>query len=270
MPALTDHLHDVLPYIDRFVEHAGEHALRVAPDANEVVFDANWKMQLENNVDGYHLSFTHQSLFGVLQQRTGKQPRYLSGSAKDAAKVEAFSNGHAVMDLRSVATDVLRERLDIVPGAPPAGADLDEYFGIEGGEDLYLKSTGPPMNVSIFPNLNLGSINICEIHPLSVNRTRVVLRPLLLDGVPDDINRIRLRYHEIGSGPAGFVQPDDVEMFDRVGLGLASEEVEWIQMTRGLERETVADDGHRVSHISDETPQRGQYRRWRELMGAEG
>ena len=94
--------------------------------------------------------------------------------------------------------------------------------------------------------------------------------PLLLDGVPDDINRIRLRYHEIGSGPAGFVQPDDVEMFDRVGLGLASEEVEWIQMTRGLERETVAADGHKVSHISDETPQRGQYRRWRELMSVGG
>lgn len=269
VPALTDHLRDVLPHIDRFVEYAGDRPLRVAPDANEVVYDANWKMQLENNVDGYHLSFTHQSLFGVLQKRTGKQPRYLGGSAEGEAKVEAFSNGHAVMDLRSVATDVLRERLDIVPGAPPPGADLDEYFGIDDGEDLYLKSTGPPMNVSIFPNLNLGSINICEIHPLSANRTRVVLRPLLLDGVPDDINRIRLRYHEIGSGPAGFVQPDDVEMFDRVGLGLASEEVEWIQMTRGIEREVVAEDGHRVSHISDETPQRGQYRRWRELMGAE-
>lgn len=266
--ALTEHLRDVLPYIDRFVEHAGAHALRVSPDANEVVFDANWKMQLENNVDGYHLSFTHQSLFGVLQARTGRQTRYLGGNAEGEATVEAFANGHAVMDLRSVATEVLRERLDIVPGAPPPGADLDAYFGIEGAEDLYLASTGPPMNVSIFPNLNLGSINICEIHPLAVNRTRVVLRPLLLDGVPDDVNRIRLRYHEIGSGPAGFVQPDDVEMFERVAQGLASEEVEWIQMTRGRERETVAGDGHRVSHISDETPQRGQYRHWRELMGA--
>jgi anthranilate 1,2-dioxygenase (deaminating, decarboxylating) large subunit len=267
VPALTEHLRDVLPHIDRFVEHAGAHALRVAPDANEVVYDGNWKMQLENNVDGYHLSFTHQSLFGVLQKRTGKQSRYLSSSQEGEATVEAFANGHAVMDLRAVATEVLRERLDIVPGAPAPDADLDEYFGIENAEDLYLKSTGPPMNVSIFPNLNLGSINICEVHPLSVDRTRVVLRPLLLDGVPDDINRLRLRYHEIGSGPAGFVQPDDIEMFERVALGLDSEEVEWIQMTRGRERERVEGAEHRVSHISDETPQRGQYRHWRQLMG---
>jgi anthranilate 1,2-dioxygenase (deaminating, decarboxylating) large subunit len=268
VPALTDHLRDVLPYIDRFVEHAGKYALQVSPDANEVVYDANWKMQLENNVDGYHLSFTHQSLFGVLQKRTGRQPRYLTGSSEGEAKVEAFSNGHAVMDLRSVATKVLRERLDIVPGAPPPEVDLDSHFGFEGAEDLYLASTGPPMNISIFPNLNLGSINICEIHPLAVNRTRVVLRPLLLADAPAEINRIRLRYHEIGSGPAGFVQPDDIEMFERVGQGLASEQVEWVQMSRGRERETVEGEAHRVSHISDETPQRGQYRRWRELMGA--
>jgi phenylpropionate dioxygenase-like ring-hydroxylating dioxygenase large terminal subunit len=270
VPELTDHLRDVLGYIDRFVEHAGEFDLLVAPDANEVAYDANWKMQLENNVDGYHLSFTHQSLFGVLQKRTGRQPRYLSENSENAASVEAFSNGHAVMDLRAVATKALRERLDILPGAPPPGADLDAFFGIEDAERLYLASTGPPMNVSIFPNLNLGSINICEVHPLAVNRTRVVLRPLLLGGVPDEINRIRLRYHELGSGPAGFVQPDDLEMFERVGQGLAAEQSEWVQLTRGQQSETVEGENHRIGQISHETPQRGQYRWWRELMGATG
>jgi phenylpropionate dioxygenase-like ring-hydroxylating dioxygenase large terminal subunit len=277
VPALTDHLRDVLPYIDAFVEHAGAYALQVAPDANEVVYDANWKMQMENNVDGYHLSFTHQSLFSVLQRRTGNQSRYLAkpptGEDVGVATVEAFSNGHAVMDMRSLGNEELRraykrDRLDILPGAPPPGTDLDEYFGIEDAEDLYLASLGPTMNVSIFPNLNLGSINICEVYPLAVNRTRVVLRPLLLADAPDDINRLRLRYHEIGSGAAGFVQPDDMEMFNRVGQGLASEEVEWIEMTRGKDREEVISETHRTSHISDETPQRGQYRWWRELMGA--
>jgi hypothetical protein len=161
-----------------------------------------------------------------------------------------------------------RDRLDILPGAPAPDADLDEYFGIENAEDLYLASLGPTMNVSIFPNLNLGSINICEVYPLAADRTRVVLRPLLLKDAPDDINRMRLRYHEIGSGAAGFVQPDDIEMFNRVNQGLASEEVEWIEMTRGKDRETVVSDTHQVSQISDETPQRGQYRWWRELMSA--
>lgn len=265
VPVLTEHLRDVLPYIDRFVEHSGSHELRVAPDANEAVYRGNWKMQMENNVDGYHLSFTHRSLFTVLQQRTGRQPRYLGSSVEGTATTAALSNGHAVMDLRSVATRVLRERLDVLPGAPSRGVDLDDFFGIEGAEALYLASTGPPMNISIFPNLNLGSINICEVHPLEVGRTRVVLRPLLLRGAPDALNRVRLRYHELGSGPAGFVQPDDLEMFERATHGIAAEQAEWLELSRGLESETVEAAG-RIGHITDETPQRGQYRRWRELM----
>jgi benzoate/toluate 1,2-dioxygenase subunit alpha len=268
VPPLTDHLRDVLPYVDRFVEHAGDYPLQVAQDANEALFNANWKMQLENNVDGYHLNFTHQSLFGVLQQRTGKSPRYLSARSEEVATVEAFANGHAVMDLRSVATHILRDRLAMLPGAPPPDADLDAYFGVENAEELYLASTGPSMNISIFPNLNLGSINICEVHPLAVDRTRVVLRPLLLAGAPDAINRIRLRYHEIGSGPAGFVQPDDLEMFERIGEGLAAEHVEWLHLNRGRDRESARGGAHRVGHVTDETPQRGQYRYWRELMAA--
>jgi phenylpropionate dioxygenase-like ring-hydroxylating dioxygenase large terminal subunit len=271
VPPLAEYLRDVLPYIDVFVEYAGAgHELQVGPDANEVVYDGNWKMQLENNVDGYHLSFTHQSLFAVLQRRTGGQPRYLTGPSEGEPRVVAFPNGHALMDLRAVAhKELRRERLDILPGAPPPDADLDELFGVENGEELYLASTGAPMNLSIFPNFNLGSINICEVHPLAVDRTRVVLRPVLLKDVPPDINRIRLRMHERGSGPAGFVQPDDIEMFERVSIGLAAERVEWINLNRGMENEGVEAETHRVGDISHETPQRGQYRWWRELMGPE-
>lgn len=271
VPPLTEYLRDVLPFIDVFVEYAGAgHELQVGPDANEVVYNGNWKMQLENNVDGYHLSFTHQSLFAVLQRRTGGQPRYLTSPSEGEPQVVAFSNGHALMDLRAVAhKELRRERLDILPGAPPPDADLDEYFGVEGGEDLYLASTGAPMNLSIFPNLNLGSINVCEVHPLAVDRTRVVLRPVLLKEVPPDVNRMRLRMHERGSGPAGFVQPDDIEMFERVSMGLAAEDVEWVNLTRGMEREVVESEDRRVGEISHETPQRGQYRWWRELMGPE-
>ncbi len=268
VPPLTEHLRDVLPYVDRFVDHAAGYDLQIAPDANEVEYAANWKMQLENNCDGYHLNFTHQSLFGVLQQRTGKSPRYLANRAAARPTSEAYGRGHAVMDLRSVAPELMRDRLAVLPGAPPAGADLDAWFGVPDAEALYLASTGPSVNVSIFPNLNLGSINVCEIHPIAVDRTRVVLRPVLLAGAPDAINRTRLRYHEIGSGPAGFVQPDDLEMFERIGQGLLADGVEWVNLDRGRDREVAGEGEHRIGDITDETPQRGQYRWWQQLMGA--
>jgi hypothetical protein len=172
------------------------------------------------------------------------------------------------MDLRSIARDVLRNRLDALPGAPPPGADLDEYFGIEGAEDLYLATTGPGINTTVFPNLQLGSPNICEVHPIAVDKTRVVLRPLLLARAPDEINRMRLRYHELGSGPCGFVQPDDLEMFERVTVGLSAEEPEWVRLDRGEHRESAAAGGPQISHLTDEALLRAQYRRWRELMSS--
>lgn len=266
VPALTEHLRDVLPYIDRFVDQIDGYELRVAPDAHETYVHANWKLPLENSVDGYHLSFTHQSVFAVMEKRTGKRGRYLTARNEKDASTEAFANGHGVMDLRAIAPEVMRNRLDTMPGAPPPGADLDAYFGIDGGEAVYLSTPGTGMNITVFPNLQLGSANICEVHPVSVNRTRIVLRPLLLDGAPDALNRMRLRYHEIGSGPAGFVQPDDLEMFERVQEGLAAARVEWIQLSRGVAREEVGAGEHRTGHLTDEVPQRGQYRWWRRLM----
>lgn len=269
VPALIDHLGKVTPYIDLLVDHADGYEIQVAPDANEVLYNGNWKLSMENSIDGYHLSFTHQSVFAVMEKRTGKPSRYLSSQNEGLARSLSFSNGHTVMDLHSIARDVLRNRLDALSDAPPSGADLDAFFGIEGAEEIYLSTTGPGVNTTVYPNLQLGSPNICEVHPISVDRTRIVLRPLLLRGAPDNINSLRLRYHEIGSGPCGFVQPDDLEMFERVSSGIAAESVEWLLMDRGVSREILTAGGSRASQITDEGPQRAQYRRWRELMGAQ-
>ena len=85
---MTEHLSDVIPYIDPSSSWAGDYELQVAPDANEVIYDANWKMQMENNVDGYHLSFTHQSLFSVLQRRTGNQSRYVTKRPREESEAQ--------------------------------------------------------------------------------------------------------------------------------------------------------------------------------------
>jgi phenylpropionate dioxygenase-like ring-hydroxylating dioxygenase large terminal subunit len=266
VPVLTDHLRPVLPYIDLFVEASAGFDIAVAKDAYDVIYDGNWKMQLENGVDGYHLNFTHQSTFPVVQQRTGSNSRYLTNSSQTQGTVQAFSSGQSIMDMRTIAVGILRKRLDILPNAPPAGADLDAFYGIQRGEDAYLSTAGSGVAVNIFPNLQLGSSNICEIHPIAVDRTRVILRPVLLSGAPDAVNRVRLRYHEFGSGPAGFVQPDDLEMFERAQTGMAAEAVEWLDLSRGSTRESVGPEDQRIGQITDEAPLRALYRWWRELM----
>ncbi len=266
VPPLEDHLGAATEFLDKFVEHVPGHNLRATKASHRLSFTGNWKMQLENSLDGYHANFTHASFFNLIQQRTKQPAMYLSN--KHVADSLAFGNGHAMLDQRVAAGPALRRRLDILPGAPAPDANLDEFFGVSNASVLYDATPGPGFNLAIYPNLAIVGIHIREIHPISVGRTEIILRPMLADGAPPKLNRLRLRYHDMFYGPSGFGQPDDVEMFERVRAGLDSGSDPWIRLDRGLQREEREGNEIRRGDITDETPQRGQYRQWRHLMGA--
>ena len=273
VPPLVDHLGGARPYIDRFLDHLPGHQLVVADQAHRMVFDGNWKLQMENGVDGYHANFTHQSFFALMQQATGEQSRYISSKdeAQSAGPISAsLGNGHGLLDQSQAASGVLRQRLRTLQGAPPDEADLTAYFGVPDAEALFNATPGPGFNVAVFPNLQLIGIQIREILPVAVDRTEVVIRPMLGQGAPAAINRLRLRYHELFYGIGGFGQPDDMEMFRRVDAGLDATSDEWLWLDRGRRRERTGPEGSRTGHITDEAPQRGQYARYRELMAAGG
>ena len=50
--------------------------------------------------------------------------------------------------------------------------------------------------------------------------------------------------------------------------GLQAEEVEWLLLRRGIERETTDAAGTRIGDPTDETPQRAFHRMWKRLMVA--
>jgi hypothetical protein len=142
-------------------------------------------------------------------------------------------------------------------------ASLEGRFGKERTSEILGASN---VNLAIFPNLLIIGVQLRQVIPVSVNRTDVYATPTTLCGVPDEINVARLRAHESFYGPAGGGAPDDVEMFNRCTAGLQVKSAEWIELTRGLEREQVTPDGIISAHLTDEVPQRALYRRWREVM----
>ena len=122
------------------------------------------------------------------------------------------------------------------------------------------------VNLAVFPNLLIIGIQFRNTMPISATRTDVHLLPTTLKGVPDEINVARLRAHEAFYGSAGGGAPDDVEMFNRCTDGLRVKGAEWLELSRGIEREQVDADGIISGHITDEVPQRAFYRRWKALM----
>jgi phenylpropionate dioxygenase-like ring-hydroxylating dioxygenase large terminal subunit len=108
-----------------------------------------------------------------------------------------------------------------------------------------------------------GHIEI--VQPVSVEECVHWHTPMFWTGVPEWNGRL-LRMAEAGMGPASFLMPDDLIIAGRNQLGLHARTSSWLLLGRGLNRETTDADGRIVSHVTDETTNRGFWRHLRSVM----
>jgi fatty-acyl-CoA synthase len=221
---------------------------------------ANWKMAVENEVDGYHPRFVHQSLFKV----TASQITDVA-SDKASSVVRDLGNGHTELDFRPEYRRLGRmlswcgAREDALPGYVAA---MEERYGKEKARELLVD--GPP-HVMIFPNLFIGEIDLFVIQPLAVDETVQYQTPIFFKGAPD-LSRRLLRQAEATIGPAGLLLADDAEMYERSQQGLRERSPEWAVLRRGLSRERTDEEGYTIANLTDETGQRAIWRHYKELM----
>lgn len=262
-PSLEEHLGAAGPYLDLFVAASPMGELEARSGMHRYCYEANWKFQLENSVDGYHPLFVHRSYFDLVNRRSGTKMRVYED--KSTAVTKDLGHGHSVMDQRVEMGDQYYHRVKMSPGGAALVEQLEHERGAEAARQLLNSIGGNGFNLAVFPNLVIIGVQLRVIKPVAVNRTEVQVSPTKLKGVPAALNNLRLRNYEAFFGPAGFGAPDDLEMFRRVQEGVQAEPVEWLLLSRGLERER-RDEGLIVGGITDETPQRAQYREWRRLM----
>jgi nitrite reductase/ring-hydroxylating ferredoxin subunit len=255
-------------YIDLFMELSPEGAVETRAGIHKYGYDGNWKFQMENGVDGYHPNFVHQAFFETQAGPIGRKVMQLfTGNADYESK--DLGNGHSILDMSPKRAAGPRPTSNILRGATSQGASatymasLLARYGEERTAEILSASN---VNIAVFPNLLIIGIQFRNTMPISPTRTDVHLLPTTLKGVPEEINVARLRAHESFYGPAGGGAPDDVEMFNRCTDGLRVKGAEWLELSRGLERERVGADGVIAGHITDETPQRAFYRKWKAMM----
>jgi nitrite reductase/ring-hydroxylating ferredoxin subunit len=265
---LADYLAAARYYIDLFMDLSPEGAVEARSGIHKYGYDGNWKFQMENGVDGYHPNFVHQAFFETQAGPIGRKVMQLfTGNADYESK--DLGNGHSLLDMAPKRPTGPRPTSNILRGATSQGAtasymaSLITRYGEERTAEILSASN---VNIAVFPNLLIIGIQFRNTMPISATRTDVHLLPTTLKGVPEEINVARLRAHEAFYGPAGGGAPDDVEMFNRCTDGLRVKGAEWLELSRGLEREQVSADGIISGHITDEVPQRAFYRRWKALM----
>ncbi len=69
-------------------------------------------------------------------------------------------------------------------------------------------------------------------------------------------------------GPAGMLLADDTEMYERNQRGVEMLDPEWLDVRRGLQRESVDENGFTIGAGTDVTGMRGFWKHYRTLMEA--
>jgi phenylpropionate dioxygenase-like ring-hydroxylating dioxygenase large terminal subunit len=198
-PSLDEHLGGTRKLLDAFCEVSPTGQIEVFRGQQKCAYNGNWKFQIDNGVDPYHVEFLHRSTFSPEMLKTYNESK---GSVIDM-------DGHGVTDHR-----------DIGPLRPD---------GLPNGG----------FNVVIFPNLILLRTQIRTVRPIAADRTEIYTNVVRLAGVEEEVNRFRLRTQEFEFGPCGVVYADDLDVFERAQAGLQSAAVDWLLVSRGLGREKI-------------------------------
>jgi fatty-acyl-CoA synthase len=261
--SLDEHLGPAKRLIDQFVNLSPEGEIDVRAGVLKHRYRGNWKMALENSVDGYHPNILHHAAMVMMMR--GKVDMEKVFGEKSEALARDLGHGVEQLDLNPVHT---KNGGRVVPPGWSKQA-FDEYrtaMGQHYGEERAdrIMAEGPP-HFCIFPNLIFILNQFRVIQPVSVAETTIHYYPTLLKGAPDEINQRRLSETYLIHGPAGRVAPDDLEAYERNQYGFEARMNEWLVLRRGLHRE-VRDNGMIAGQETDETTQRGIWRHYREVM----
>jgi phenylpropionate dioxygenase-like ring-hydroxylating dioxygenase large terminal subunit len=231
---------------------------------------ANWKLVLDNSVDGYHPAFSHRSLLHMAARYgDGKDMNYFADTPDESPLYCRYlGNGHSFLDQRPAygGAGSYFERQRPAPGREHVASTVDALD--EDAAAVLDLSVGAQLNFTIFPNLMLIGNQIQVLEPVSADETVLTWYATSSDDLPEEVNTLRMRHQE--DFPS-FGEPDDLANFAECQRGLAVPEVEWVLMNRGLGAwDRVKVEGEIITApVTHEIAPRGYFSFWQQLMNGE-
>jgi phenylpropionate dioxygenase-like ring-hydroxylating dioxygenase large terminal subunit len=274
--SLEDFLGPAKASFDDFVDRAPGGELEVAGGVFKHSYNGNWKLMLENHLDGAHPAWVHASSVAVA--RNAPDPggeRYSDIAVRqmrqngapdavwEATGIWTTPRGHGYMgdyhdDDRLVAGlgnpvfDEYRRRLI---------ADVGERRA-----DQILRVT--LWNTIVYPNCSFMSQfrQLRIIHPLAVDRSVVYTYSFRMPRAPAQMFRDTVAFANVVNGTGSWVLTDDLEVYERIQRGLASDAPEWVYIGRGYGRDVDDGSTQRGASGTSEVFIRGQMRAWLDYM----
>ena len=256
---LVTYLAGAKEYLDLVVDQAQE-GMKVVQGSNKYTMKANWKLLVENSLDGYHLVPTHQTYLDYISSLGNDQ----SGepmTARIPGRARALGNGHCVIESPA------RNGRPIAHWHPLYGEDAKEPMArvrerlVEKyGEERTFQMADTSRNLIIYPTLvinDIMAITIRYFEPLAPGNMNVTAWNLVPREESGDVLARRLDSFLTFLGPGGFATPDDVEALESCQAGFRATENEWSDISRGMLRPALT---------TDELQMRGFWRQWHANM----
>ena len=211
---------------------------------------ANWKLLVENSLDGYHAAHTHERFFTHFMPTMGLADAGIAKTASGPAPVSTdtrpLGNGHTTI---------------IYPdpnGRKAPGYEFRKKYApdeFKAYEELLAKRHGPEKarmiengsgNYLIFPNLLVidGWHVFRTFYPSSPDYMEITGWGAMPKEDGPTLRKARLEWYLGFQGPGGFATPDDVEALEGCQMGFAThKEVEWSDISRGMKGNTNGGPG---------------------------
>lgn len=255
---LVEYLADAKEYLDLVCDQS-EVGMDIVQGTQSYSMRANWKLLVENSIDGYHALPTHQRYMAFLAESGGLDMQSVS-RLRGAGK--ALGNGHAVIEYEPPWGRVVARWAPSFGEAKKADiAALQQRLEARFGAEWAYRVGQTSRNLAIFPNLvinDIMSITVRTFFPVSPDYMEVSAWALAPQEENAADRALRLDNFLTFLGPGGFATPDDVEMLESCQKGFANREVAWSDISRGMKREQP--------QTTDELQMQTFWRQWRERM----
>src|SRR6201991_3212174 len=256
-PGLEESLGHIITSLDDMIDRAPDGEIEAAGGVFKHGYDANWKIYFENLCDAAHPLFTHRSSIEASQAQSDEV--HSDGSGEIAIRqmrqngapysfwetqvgIWTYPNGHSYLGDYHDDSKLVAALKDTM--FPDYIAALEKKTGKQETQRMFEVRR---WNSNIYPNVSLmsqfGQLRV--VHPIAVSRTVVHTYNFKLKGAPEQMFRNTISFANIVNGTGSLVLTDDLEIYNRIDLGLSSEGAEWLQIGRGFQSDVPDTHGGR-------------------------
>lgn len=266
-PPLADYLGPAADYFALIDEQSAD-GVRALPGAQRYRARANWKLLVENAMDGYHFAPSHVTFLEYLK-RTGTTTSDTGNSVtfcgRHLGSVQPNHGGRIGLSWEPRFGIEEKERIE---------RNRAEIFGRLGEERGRYLTDGFKV-LYFLPNLilfDIESVSVRMLEPVAPDLTEVTAWALAPRTEDPASTGLRLKTLVSFIGPGGLATPDDLEAQEAIQRGIATtagdprEGVDWNDVSRGMAEELRGDP---VLSANDEAGIRHFWRTWDDAVSAQ-